>query len=159
MPMDVDKKALPNLTGDIFIFTFQDPDNDPNTVLEISTDWSVKVRWHIIGLGANNLAGADWHVKVKIESMGEGEEKTLRDVTVPGGNYDPATSTASHLDYEVTIPILARDPAVRLADRVNDEGVYRLVAVVTHDKVGGFPGPDRVAGFIEGPMLQFYAFQ
>jgi hypothetical protein len=158
MPMDVDKRVLPNLDGDIFAFAVQDPDIDRNDVLEIDRDWKVKVSWHVTGPGAHLLTGSDWHVMIKIESMGPEEEKTLKTVTVAGNAYT-AGSTPTHVDYVVDIPIQARIPGNPQPDRINQEGVYRLVAVITHDKTGGFPGPDRVAGFREGPMLQFYAFQ
>lgn len=158
MPMDIDKNALPHVSGDVLALAFQDPDLDANTVLEIDRDWRVRVDWHVTGVGAHLLAGAPWHIKLKIESMGGEEEKTLKEVTVLGTDY-VAGSTPLHVHYSTDIPIQARVPGNPLPDRINEEGVYRLVAIVTHDKVGGFPGPDRVAGFIEGPMLQFYAFQ
>lgn len=158
MPMDFDRHSLPNVSGDVLAFALQDPDVDPNTVLEIDKDWKVRVEWHAVGTGAHNLAGADWHVTLKIESMGGGDEKTLKSVTVPGTGYVPG-STPTHVHYSTEIPIQARVPGMNLPDRINQDGVYRLIAIVTHDKVGGFPGPDRVAGFIEGPMLQFYSFK
>jgi hypothetical protein len=158
MPLDLDLNALPKLSGDVLAFTFQDPDIDPNAVLDIDHDWKIRVEWHVLGAGANNLAGADWHIKVNIESMGPQEEKTLENVIVPGTAYLPI-STANHVHYAKEITVQARDKTQPLPDRVNEEGVYRLVVILTHDKVGGFPGPDRVAGFREGPMLQFYAFQ
>lgn len=151
MPMDI--RASLSCTGDVDVITVQDPDEDANSVMEIEKPWAAEVHWYVDGGLAYLLAGADWHVKLIVESMGTGQENTLADVTVPGSS---AMATLTGIEYRQSIDIPARDLAN--PQTIQEEGVYKLVTIVTHDKPFPAGTKDRVAGFNEGLMLQFYKF-
>jgi hypothetical protein len=150
--------SLPTVSGAITAFAYQDPDSDANTVLEIDRAWTLEVKWRVVGAGAHHLAGGPWHLMIKIESIGEGDEKTMINLTKPGTEYDTG-SDPSNLFYTQKITIPARNPHGDpwMKGCVNQPGVYRLLVVLTHSD-GVFKVPDRVAGFLEGPLLQFYHF-
>lgn len=150
MAMDIRNDIMCN--GDINVMTIQDPGIDANTVLEINQDWSVIVTWDLFGPSADLLTTLPWHVQLIVESMGSGQENMLAAVTVGGGSVTPI---AGGYRYEVKIKVPAKNPADP-QHTIQTEGVYKLVTVVTHDHVSG--KKDRVAGFREGPMVQFYSF-
>ena len=120
--MPIDFPTGLGVTGDVLVLTHQDPDTDANTVLEIDKAWSVTATWFVDGPLAYLLKGADWHLKVLIESMGGGEEKILADEMVPGTSNKPKPPATHDLEYEWTINIPARGPAAPPAKTVNDEG-------------------------------------
>lgn len=133
------------LTGGIHVHTYQDPDTDPNSVLEINEPWTVKPHWWIKGPGFQDLAGT-WHLKIIVESMGAGVEKTLLEQDYPftvTGDYQPT----------IVIPSRLMDPN----HSIPDDGAYKLVLLLTYTNVFGRHG--RMAGFAEGPILQFYHFE
>ncbi len=138
--------AFFNLKGDITTFTYQEPGPSTNTVLDIKQPWDVTVGWTVEGLGAAWMTLTNWHVKLNVESMGPGDEKKVAEETILGSEYQMIDFTHFKYEKKLTIP----------AGTIGDEGVYKLVVILTHD--GPLPGvPDRSAGFLEGPMLQFYS--
>ncbi len=144
--------ALTQLSGDIAVLTYQDMDQDPNPVLEIDRDWYVQAHWWIDGTAAYYLGGT-WHIAVNIESMGPGVEKTLATVDVPVTALGPGPIT-HRLEYRpwIHIPSRLQDPD----NSIPTDGVYKLVVVLTYTTAFGQHG--RIAGFNEGPMLEFYHF-
>jgi len=142
----MDFKPSLGATGDIDVFTTQDPDVDPNTVLEIDQDWKVKMHWFVDSLNFAFIAGGTWHVVVNIESMGGGEEKTLATLDVLGTDLFVNPPVGNRLEYEKEITIPKRDPLVTPpAQTINDEGIYKLVLVLTYSNPLG--AIDRIAGF------------
>lgn len=154
MPMDF-KPSL-NATGDVTVFTIQDPDVDPNTVLEIDKDWKVRARWVVNSPNFAFIAGGTWHLAVNIESLGGGEEKTLATVNagVPDLLVNPPVGNQLVYQKEITIP--KRGAPTPPSMTINDEGIYRLVLVLTYSNPLG--AIDRIAGFHEGLVVQFYDF-
>lgn len=134
-----------NLNGDFSIVP-----RDPNgvvpqlTILRATDDWVVDVQWNISGSLAEFIgASKTWTVTLLLESMGQGFEGPIASYTTSalGGliqNYGP---------IPVSIP---KNPM--LADG-NTSKIYKLVGVLTLAD-GATPLP--VAGYAEGPMLQFY---
>jgi hypothetical protein len=142
---------IPGLTGDVDILTHQDPDPDPNTVLEIQDQWMVRAHWWIQGPIVPFMAGT-WHVSVIVESMGKAGEKTLKTVDVP---FTPPVGNPRHYLVDIPIPSYLTEPDPEKA--ITEDGVYQLVVVITYTTPGGQVG--RMAGFNEGPLLQFYHFE
>lgn len=155
--MPIDFKNSLNATGDINVFTVQDPDVDPNTVLEIDQDWKVKATWFVDSPNFAYIAGGVWHLAINIESMGQGQEKTLANVDVAGNAPTSFNPLTGHMEYEKVVTIPKRDPLVTPpALTINQEGIYKLVLVLTYTNALGLV--DRIAGFHEGLMVQFYDF-
>lgn len=156
MQFNVPKNVYPLVDGQITSFTFQDPDEEANQVLDIDRNWTLTVEWHLTGTGAHAVAMGTWFGQITIESLGGQEEKTLIEFSKPGTAIEPGSSMA-HMHYKQEITVLARDLATALPDRVNQPGAYMLTTLITH-KTEAFPAvADPVAGFLEGPILQFYS--
>lgn len=153
MPIDF---ALPpaQLRGDIAVLTSveADPDVDPNTVLEIDREWYLRPHWWVDGTAAYYLGGT-WHLEVNVESMGPGVEKTLATIDIPTTALGPGPIT-HRLEYKPVIRIPSRheDPL----HSIPQDGAYKLVVVLTYTTP--FNQHGRIAGFTDGPMLQFYHF-
>lgn len=146
--------ALPatQLNGDLDVLTTQDLDDDPNTVLEIDRAWYVQPHWYVDGTAAYYLGGM-WNIAVNVESMGGGFEGTLVRMSIPTTALGPGPIT-HRLEYR---------PRIRIPSRLEDpdhaiprDGEYKLVVSLTYTTPHNQHG--RIAGFIEGPMLQFYHF-
>lgn len=113
------------------------------TIIQIADAWSVRVQWDISGAAVPAFApGALWHVRVSLESIGPGLEAVMAEITEPMG--PPALSH----NYDRTVNIPGSFPGLT-------PGAYKLTTVVTLEN-GGVPCP--LAGYVEGPVLQFYQF-
>ncbi len=144
---------FPQLTGDIHVNTYLDVDGDRNTVLEINRHWYIQPHWWVDGAGATDLGGT-WHVSVIVESMGRGVEKTLKTVDIPITDLAPLPR-AHTLEYHPWIHIPSR--LENVDESIPEDGAYKLVILVTYTNQFGTHG--RMAGFVEGPLLQFYHFE
>lgn len=155
MPMDFPVPPA-ILSGDLMAAVHFDPDSDPNPVLEIDRDWWVRARWFVNGAFAPFLGGT-WHVQVIVESMGTGDEKTLATETYPVTAVDNIPSITEPLEYSkwIHIPSHLMDPDPTKS--IQNEGVYKLVLLLTYRTPSNLVG--RIAGFVEGPLVQFYHFQ
>lgn len=139
-----------HLNGDIHVHVL-DKDQNPNQVLETDLDWAVKVDWSIFGPDAPAIGG-DWHIKVFVESMGPGPEKKIGEKDVP------VSAAAPSLDRHYTTKI--NMPAGTIATDGHEDGVYKLVTVITHSNSGaGITKLDKMAAFAQEPLLQFYTPQ
>jgi hypothetical protein len=115
----------------------------PTTVINLNHDWHLTVDWQLHGPAVPMIAG-NWRVQAYLESMGPGPEIPVVSDTVSiasGGTADPF-GLSYHRDYIIG----PNTPA--------EEGVYKLVTVITSESPSGTPGP--FAAFEEGPLLQFY---
>jgi hypothetical protein len=118
----------------------------PSTIIRATDPWAVRVKWEIAGDQARFIGPNEtWNVRVFLESMGPGPENqqnlpTLQ-VLATGG-------TPQNYDHMITIPANTdlANPAF--------SGVYKLVVVLTLRDAANNPLP--VAGFHEGPVVQFY---
>lgn len=144
------------LTGDIKALTHSDPVAPPNTVLEIDREWFVNVQWYVDGAAASFLGG-QWQVSVIVESMGIGDEKTLVSESYLTTDTSDIPGEMHSLEYnkEIRIPPRAEVPLDPIR-AIQAEGVYKLIVLVTY--LTPFNQHGRIAGFAEGPVLQFYHF-
>lgn len=141
-----DVLAPDDLTGEITQVGVYDIDKDPNRVLELGRDWWVYVEWTLKDDPNNYLVASlrgTWEVKVKLESMGEGFEGQVGQTAVI--QLDGRTTPYDQWIYVSNQP----DPA-----NPDNQGAFKLVVLITFKDPAGEPQP--MAGFCEGPMLQFY---
>ena len=82
------------------------------------------------------------HLHCYLERIGPGADLDLVD---PADHIIPLTPGTSPVNYFVHFDV----PAGAVA-----AGLYQLVVSMTYLEPTGAPGP--MAGFVEGPMLQFY---
>jgi hypothetical protein len=115
-----------------------DPHGIPaNTIISLTDDWHLKVDWQVHGMFVPMMCGT-WHVKVFLESIGPGPE-------IEAASADFVMTGDS--DYSHTFFIGPRKP--------EKPGPYKLVTIITATNRKGHPSP--LAGYDEGPILQFYA--
>lgn len=135
-----------DLSGEILDVAVYDQDMDPNHVLQDNLEWYIRIKWQVSGLCAPGLGG-DWNIRVNLESMGTGFEGTLKTQVVPVSDVAPAATRI----YETTIKLPKAESIPGLI-----AGTYKLVLVITHTNTGGgVTKRTRMAGFYEGPLLDF----
>jgi hypothetical protein len=122
------------------------PYAEPQTVLHLGESWQIEAQWEMIGVGTPGVFGAgmgSWIISAYLESIGQAAaEHDLGSVRVAMAGLGLHTAT---------LPILATT--------VVDPGPYKLVVTLTADNapVVGPPGvPFATAGYMEGPILQFF---
>jgi len=130
-----------SLSGSLDLLQVFDSGPNPNTVIRRSEPWSVRLDWSIAG-GIAPALGGDWEVKVLLESMGGGFEGQIASTTVALASVAPAFNRA----YTTTLNIAG--------GVVPTDGVYKLVVAILHRNLGV---PTRMAGFEEGPFVEFYS--
>ncbi len=148
MPFDFIDPNPVHLTGTIST-TVLDPDQNPNTVFERTSPWQIRVDWSMHGSIVAAIGG-EWTLSAFLESMGPGPEGQVGVPQAPhpvpitsvplAGAFPNQSRTYSHL-----IDVPAGVPAA--------DGVYKLVVLVQHSNAGI---RDRMAGFAEGPYVEFY---
>lgn len=114
----------------------------PSTVLRKDQPWSINVEWDTAGLLTGWIAG-NWHLHVYLESMGPGDEVEITD---PNEHLIPLVPGPSpcHYHFHPDVPLNA----------IKEDGAYKLVVTVTYINAAGHPAP--MAGYWEGPIIQFY---
>ncbi len=130
-----------SLSGSLDLLQVFDSGPNPNTVIRRSEPWSVRLDWSISG-GIAPALGGDWEVKALLESMGGGFEGQIASTTVALATVAPAFNRA----YTTTLNIAG--------GVVPTDGVYKLVVAILHRNLGV---PTRMAGFEEGPFVEFYS--
>lgn len=110
----------------------------PTTVISTEQDWGIKVNWSFEGMLVP-LIGGKWNLQGHLETMGPGGDLNLPDLP------EVIDLDASKNNYEKKIEISAGTVP---------KGPYKLVITLLYKDLTGGPGP--VAGYVEGPMLQFY---
>lgn len=141
-----DVLAPDDMTGAITELGVYDQDDDPNHVLELGRNWSVYVKWTLKDDPQNHLVASlrgTWEVKVKLESIGEGFEGQVGKTAVV-----PLDGRTTPYDQRIKISNQP-DPT----DPKN-EGAFMLVVLITFKNPAGQPQP--MAGYREGPVLQFF---
>ena len=135
----------PNLLGGYIeakVFE-QTPENTTN-IIRIDQEWGVVFHWELKGTLKRMICG-EWCLHVDLESIGEGPELNLpskEGLHVPFKGCEKCEFTQA-----VCIP----------AGTVSGEHCsipYKLVATVTYLDDCDVPGP--LAGYVEGPIVQFY---
>lgn len=118
----------------------------PTTVLDTDQPFQVKVRWSVPAAEAA-IIGGSFRIRVFAESMGPGQEKQVGATLV-----EPALPHKT--DYEVTInggmhELQGEGELTPGGERV--AGLYRFTSVLQHLN----PGPNKVSGYCDGPLVQF----
>lgn len=117
----------------------------PKTIIRTDEDWVVRFCWELDGALKSMICGT-WCLHVHLESIGKGPELDLPDdgpeVEVP---LDPCGDGKYQKEF------LIRAGTVK-AEHCGTP--YKMVATVTYRNACDLPGP--MAGFVEGPILQFY---
>jgi hypothetical protein len=113
----------------------------PSTVIKTTQPWAIQVNWRVIGIAAPVIFGT-WYVEGYLESMGIGAE-----LEVPEG----ATPMAGAGDYTVNLLVPAGFVPVTPGEPSTP---FKLTVTLTARALNGVPYP--MAGYIEGPILQFY---
>ncbi len=148
------------LQGSITSFAVQEfnsalPALSPTTIIRTDQPWRVHIEWRTRGLAAA-VQGGQFKVNAYLESIGPGQDLRLPLATaiskpllsgvlsaVPAPDFWQRDYAA---DVSVAPGVVPTDPE---ASRP-----YKLVVAITYDMPSGTPGP--MAGFQEGPILQFY---
>ena len=113
---------------------------NPTTIIRTDQTWDVQIEWQTSGSIATWLAG-NWHLQIFMESMGPGDEVVLVDSNEA---VIPLVPESPHLyQYHPDFP----------AGKVT-AGVYKLVLTITYTDAANNPG--GMAGYWEGPIIQFY---
>lgn len=132
-----------DVTGEITKIQVRDQDQNPNRVLPLGANWSIFVEWTLDddpGSAQVPALAGTWQVSAMLESIGPGYE----------GQAGPTMNVAltGVTKYNVTIPVVGTPPN----DPVNKKA-YRMVVLINYLYPNGTQGP--MAGFAEGPMIQF----
>lgn len=120
----------------------------PLGIIRSNQDWGVLVQWTTTGSLVPVIPGV-WHLNLHLESIGPGPELRL-----PAGEiHVPLTPGASPQSYAVPIYV----PAGTVPAPTHATQPYLLVATITHSFCEQGPySPSSMAGYHEGPILQFY---
>lgn len=123
----------------------------PTTLLKTTNSWFVRVRLRTEGREANNGVAGKWIIRLHLEGIGAAAPEFDLPATPVEVNLRPADVAA--IDYGAPE---ALDAAMDIATAagVVPAGAYKLVTTVTYLGAGGATGP--IAGYCEGPTLQFY---
>jgi hypothetical protein len=124
-----------SVTGEVI-----DTDGDPSLVLDVNFPFTFQLDWTLKG-SLPPLINGFFHVDAYAESMGPGPEIQL-------GSYDGPVSIPS------TPYVLRTSISVPASTITSLRGAYKLTAVLTHRNAMNIP--TQMAGFYEGPMVQFY---
>jgi hypothetical protein len=120
------------LAGQIDKVELLDPGLAPNTVIDVSSPFTVHVEWSVSGSSLPYLGG-NWVVRALVESMGQGFEGQIGPVSVV------PLSGASNYATDIHVPANAlATPAP------NTDTVYKLVVLVAHRQFGL---KTQIAGF------------
>ena len=116
----------------------------PTNIIRTDQAWGVNLAWQIHGPLVPMICGW-WCLHIFMESIGPGPEFALPD---PGPEIlIPVDHINGNYSYHFDVP----------AGRVTADHCgtpYKVVVAITYKTQYGTPGP--LAGFVEGPMLQFY---
>lgn len=130
----------------------------PVNIIRADQAWRVHIEWRTIGLAAAAMAGK-FHVSAYLESIGPGADLKLPIKPGPDEEtVDLLSGTLSALpapnffqrQYAVDVNV----PAGQVPTDAGRSRPYKLVVAITYTEPSNAPGP--MAGFLEGPILQFF---
>jgi hypothetical protein len=120
------------------------------TIIQIPDAWAVRVQWTVSGMLAGVVTeSTTWHVRVYLESLGVGLEDEVGKADVLGNSV--ALSSSGERSYDITIPVPGNLVGLTA-------GAYKMVTVLTLDNGATPATPLPIAGYVEGPVLQFYQY-
>jgi hypothetical protein len=144
MPFEINRPLHGSLNGGISAYVTEVDGVDPIGILEADKDFKVHITWYLEGPLTPYVCG-DWCIGIFLESIGDAPELNLpaEPLFIP---LDPCPGRNEYAAW-VLVPAGTIEP--------KHCGVpYKLVATVTYRTPKHRPGP--MAGFAEGPTLQFY---
>ena len=115
----------------------------PTTIIATDQEWGVKVHWETSGHLSNHLRGK-WFVAVSIESIGAGPEEEV------GYQQLDLKPGPDPVKYEADIKV----PAGKVTVPNHRSMPFKLVTTVSFMWDADHPGP--MAGYVDGPIVQFY---
>jgi len=135
--------SLPELylSGEIYAEVYELGGAKPTSIIRTDQEWGVKVHWDLKGSLAPLICG-EWCVHLCLESIGPGPELRFDH---PHIHLDPCGDGEYNCDFRI------KPGKIRGKDCSYP---YKLVVTVTYLTACEKPGP--IAGFVEGPILQFY---
>jgi hypothetical protein len=130
-----------------FNLTVLDPNGrTPATIIRNTDAWQLQVDINLTGLVVPFLGGT-FHVQPYIEALGANQEGQLVSEQVQPlvglSNYSLTFNIQNAASYPIVPGGVQLDP-----------GPYRLTLVLTYTDLLNNPG--EIAGFVEGPIIQFY---
>lgn len=131
------------LTGHLDAAVYELGGSAPTTVLDKTQGWEVRFDWGVHGSPLTKMLAGQWCLSLHLESMGPGAELQL---PLAGPKMVPFDPAISHYTAVITVPAGTIAPSADV--------IYKVVACLTTKSVNGFPGP--IAGYVEGPILQFF---
>ena len=142
----------PGVSGSMLIMVVDPLDPaTPNNVIETADPWQINVHWEITGPTAG-LMGGTWFVNAYLDDR-DGEA-TFSGRLLPAPielkvNSQPSSPLPRKYDTVISVP----------AGKVTP-GLYDLTVAILYENTGA-PGTDKgikhsVAGFSDGPILEFY---
>jgi hypothetical protein len=120
----------------------------PTTIIRTTDAWEIQVELSAAGILVPALGGT-WHVTAYLESMGPGPDLDLPNVFLDTDEIDVPLNGGANYTFTISVP--AGAVPVRPEAR---SSAYKLVVVVSYTDL--LNNPSRMAGFVEGSMLQFY---
>jgi hypothetical protein len=144
MSFEINHPLTGSLYGGIDAYITEVDSVAPTTILEADKDFKVHVKWWLDGPLTAYVCG-EWCVSIFLESIGPGPELRLpaQPVEIP---LDPCPGRNDYAAW-IVIPANTIKPEECAVP-------YKLVTTVTYRSPKHKPGP--MAGFVEGPILQFY---
>jgi hypothetical protein len=123
---------------------FHEVNEPPSRIIDVKDDLLIDINWCLTGSMLSYICG-QWCVQVFLDCMGGGAPWKHVDRL----DVDPAT----HPDgcYELTVTLPANTVKVSKDDCALP--CWFVVCITFIDKA---KKPGAIAGFVEGPMLQFY---
>lgn len=135
-----------DLTADFLNVTVYEPGEPPSNILEAGRPWYVHIEWEMKGKNFELIAGT-WHLHVNLESIGPGPELSLYDYIPPTAITIPSADGYYHVDFDVPASVITN------AHVPHQSLLMKMVVALTFYNSNG--EPDDIAGFYEGPILQF----
>ena len=129
------------LTGEIFAEVYEKGGAKPTSNIRTDQEWGVNIHWDLKGSLAPLICG-EWCVHLCLESIGPGPELRF---DYPHIKLDPCGNGEYYVDFHIPPGKIEGDDC---------SYPYKLVVTVTYLTACEKPGP--IAGFVEGPILQFY---
>ncbi len=118
----------------------------PTNIIRADQAWGVDLHWDLHGSLVPMICGY-WCVHVCLESIGSGPELKLPD-DIPAAEVKiPVNQISGHYSYHFHVPAGVVKPE-------HCSTPFKLVATITYETQYKTPGP--MAGYVEGPILQFY---
>ena len=111
---------------------------EPQVVLRLGTSWQIEAEWEVIGVACASIHG-NWIISGYLESIGAAAEYDLGEVRV----------AMSGCGDHVGVLLIA-------GGTVTEPGPYKLVTTLTAEDEAVTPHLHPMAGYMEGPILQFF---